>query len=225
MSEFTSGHLMLALHKEIIHNHVIAGAVVKQLDEKWVSFFTPDDHYLEYQNAPEFVYKLSKDAPVLFFCNFEDHFWGYRIFSKGQEVAYLRISYELEEEIIIERFKEKYPGRDILELYDGAYDEVAAEFLEQGGLEKAIDGLFSESHVEAFKLFDISDEQIEQLRFILNSNYYKSHENIFDLVEEFKECVGIVEMSWKSHDRVDDSNTDSAVDIIDAYVYRQLKKE
>lgn len=225
MSEFTSGHLMLASHKEIIHNLAIAGAVVKQLDEKWVGFFTPYDHYLDNQNAPDFVYKLSKDAPVLFFCNFEDHFWGYRIFSEGREVAYLRIFYEMEEEIIIESFKEKYPGRDILELYDEAYEEISAEIVEQGGLEKAIDGLFNECNVEAFQLFGISDEQLEKLRIILNSNYFKSHENIFDLVEEFKECVGIEEMSWISHDRVDESHTDSDVDIIDAYVYRRLIKE
>lgn len=105
MSEFTSGHLLLASHKESIRKHAIPGSLIKELDDKWVAYLTRNDNYLEYQEAPYYIYQLSNDAPALNFCNFSDHFWGYRIFSKGKEIAYLRISYEFSEEIIIEVLK------------------------------------------------------------------------------------------------------------------------
>jgi hypothetical protein len=138
---------------------------------------------LEYENAPSFIYELSKEAPVLYFCNFGDHFWGYRIFSAGREAAYLRFPYELEEEALIAFFKAKYPARDILELYGEDYDEIRAAFLEEGGLEHAEQELFQECHVEAFRLFEVPEERIAMLRSMLTANNELTGGQKYELVE------------------------------------------
>lgn len=196
MSEFTSGHLLLASHKEVVRKYAIPGSIIKELDEKWIAYLTSDDNYLEQLEGPDVIYQLSKEAPVLNFCNLGDHLWGYRIFNNGQEVAYLRISYEMEEEIIIKIFEERYPDKDILKLYGGYHEEISQEVLENGILEDEIEHLFDKSNASAFKLFDISDEQIEKLKSILNATYYKEHKNLYLFVEEFKDIIGIGEISW-----------------------------
>lgn len=143
--------------------------------------------------------------PVFNFCNLSDHFWGYRIFNYGQEVAYLRVSYEIFEETIIKIFEERYPDKEILELYDGdLHEEISREVVENGILDGVIEKLFDESNVSAFKLFDVSEEQIDQLKSILNPSYFREHKSIFQLVEEFKEIIGINEMSWIRHERVEE---------------------
>ncbi|MBD0381454.1 hypothetical protein [Paenibacillus sedimenti] len=204
MSEFTSGHLLLAGHKEAIRKNAVPRSLIKVLDEKWIAYLTRNDSYLEYQEAPDYIYQLSYDAPVLNFCNLSDHFWGYRIFNGGQEVAYLRISYEFLEEIIIEIFKERYPEKEILELYGDMHEEISKEVIENGIFDEAIEHLFDESNVSAFKLFDISEKQIDKLKSILNPSYFREHKKIYQLVEEFKEIIGINEMSWIRHERVEE---------------------
>ncbi|MBB3073514.1 hypothetical protein FHS14_006573 [Paenibacillus baekrokdamisoli] len=195
----------MASQKEAIRKHAVPGSLIKVLDEKWVAYLTHDDNYLEYQDAPDYIYQLSNDAPVLYFTNFSDHFWGYRIFSNGQEIAYLRISYELPGEIIHEILQERYPDKEIFELYDDdLQEEISKEVFENGILDDAIEQLFDECNVSAFKLFDITNEQIEKLRLILNPTYYREHKKLFNLVDEFKEIVGINEMSWIRHERVEE---------------------
>ncbi|WP_159888668.1 hypothetical protein [Paenibacillus puerhi] len=104
---------------------------------------------------------------MLYFCNLSDHFWGYRIFNNGQEVGYLRISYEIEEEIVIKTFEGRYPDKDILELYGELHEEISKEVRENGILEDEAKHIFDKSNVSAFKLFNISDEQIEELKSVL----------------------------------------------------------
>ncbi|WP_156889574.1 hypothetical protein [Paenibacillus harenae] len=220
MSEFTSGHLMLSAHRETISRHIRNEVITIPLNHKWAAFFTPNDQYLEYEDAPSFIYELSKDAPVLYFCNFGDHFWGYRIFSAGREEAYLRFTYELEEEALVEFYKAKYPTRDILALYGEAYDEVHAAFLEQGGLKHAKQVLFQESHVEAFRLFEVPEEQIAKLRGMLTANNDSTGDQKFDLVDQFKACIGMEEMSYLRYDQLLEQDSEPEGDIIDAYVFR-----
>ncbi|MDF2645880.1 MAG: hypothetical protein K0Q73_1685 [Paenibacillus sp.] len=205
MSEFTSGQLLLASHKEAIRKHAIPGSLLKVLDEKWVAFLTGEDNYIDFHEAPAFIYQLSIDAPVLYFCNYGDHFWGYRIFSEGKEVASLRISYEFDEELIMKIFEERYPDNDLYELFTTDYHNEINKYIEVNGLqEKAFNDLFDECNVTAFKLFNLTDEQIDNLTSILNPNYFREQDNIFNLVDEFKEIVGIDEMSWIRYERVEE---------------------
>ncbi|MNI59314.1 hypothetical protein D3C73_1144710 [compost metagenome] len=114
----------------------------------------------------------------------------------------MRISYEFPEEIIFEVFEERYPDREILDLYGELHEEISKEIIENGILDDAVEQLFNECNVLAFKLFDITDEEIDKLSSILNPIYFRDHKKIYQLVEEFKEIIGIHEMSWIRHERV-----------------------
>ncbi|MFC4777764.1 hypothetical protein ACFO9Q_13280 [Paenibacillus sp. GCM10023252] len=203
MSEFTSGHLMLAAHIGAVKKNAIPGSIIKQLDDKWIVYLTPNDNYLESEHVPEYIITLSNDAPVLYFSNFGDHFWGYRIFSEGNEIAYLRISYELEEELIIKTFEERYPEQDRFDYYDGEYQEEIIQFIEENGLfEVALNEMFAECNVMSFRLFNMTDEQVDKLSMILSSSNYREIDNVYSLVDEFKEIAGIHEMSYIRYERV-----------------------
>jgi hypothetical protein len=73
------------------------------------------------------------------------------------------------------------------------HEEISKEVIENGILDDAVEQLFDECNVSAFRLFEITDEQIDKLRSILNPTYYRNHKKLYQFVEEFKEIVGINE--------------------------------
>lgn len=205
MSEFTSGNLLLAAHQDAIRKIAVPGSILKVLDETWIAYLTSHDDFIDRGEAPSFILQLSALAPVLSFCNFADHCWGHRIFSEGKEVANLTISYEMEEELFIRIFEEKYPDKEIVELYTEYREEIENEITEHQLLEHEADRLFENCNVDAFRLFNVSAEQIAKLRSILNPDYYREIDHIFEHVEEFKDALGINEMSWIRYELIEEN--------------------
>lgn len=204
MSEFSSGSLTLMKYKEMISE--FSTIRIQDLNEDWFYFVTEDT--VGDENTPDYVYKISKRIPVIYFYNFEDHGWGYSIVSEGQEVANVHVSYWIEDNLMMKLAEERYPDADLIEfLYvDPIGQKIAEEIVEEiQGSEaytESIHEQFINRNLESFRLLEASDEQINRLRDILSGDYFMQLESKHELVEEFKEVLNIQEMSWMNADEM-----------------------
>ena len=205
MSEFTSGHILRVEDRDIVRKHAVEGSVIMQLNEHFIAYLTSDVYNQE--PVPGHILGLSQEAPVLYFYNFEDHEWGYRLIHKGAEVAKLHIAYEYEEAIISSIAIERYPEKSFRELLFGGILQKVREELEAGSLfEEKLEELFNDSRPGQFQLLGASAAQIEKLRDILNINFINHDINEgMELTDEFKQAIGIEEMSFIRHERVVES--------------------
>lgn len=205
MSEFTSGHILRAEDRDFVRKHAVEGSVIMQLNEQFIAYLTSDVY--NQQPVPEHIQRLSQEAPVLYFYNFEDHEWGYRLIHKGTVVAALHIAYDYEEAIISNVAIERYPEKSFRELLFGGVLQKVREELEAGSLfEEKLEELFNDSRPEQFQLLGASGAQIEKLREILNINFINHDINEgMELSDEFKQILGIEEMSFIRHERIVES--------------------
>ncbi|MBE7896940.1 hypothetical protein G7L40_16360 [Paenibacillus polymyxa] len=206
MSELTSGSLSLLKYKEAILKHDPVYA--EDLNDKWFVFITKDTE--ESEEIPESLFQISEKIPVLYFYNFEDHCWGYRVVYNSQEIASLHISYVLLDTSIIKLAEQRYPEEDHIEfLYvDPRGDKIRIELIEEvlrsNEYNEKIAKQFTNCNLETFRFFELDNEQIKQLEDILNNSYYTQLESEHELVEEFKELLNIEEMSWIRADRMNE---------------------
>lgn len=202
MSEFTSCNLILAEDRKFVENSLYDDSIIKSLDYKW-SIYLTKDFYMEGEAIPKHILQISERCPIFYFFNYSDHFWGYRVLHKSMEIAKFRISYEFDEELIFEYAKERYPDKDIMDLYEeGIYDELKKEINDNNLLEKELRNIFDSSNIEMFKLFKLSDLQINSLKNIISFEYFSKLDNKWNLVEEFKKVLGISEISYISYESV-----------------------
>ncbi|WP_431087663.1 hypothetical protein [Paenibacillus sp. 8b26] len=206
MSEFTSGSLSLLKYKEAILDY--DPMYMKDLNDKWFVFITKDTGVSE--EIPVSLFQISEKIPVLYFYNFEDHCWGYRVVYNSQEIASLHISYELVDTMIMKLAEERYPEEDHVEfLYiDPRGEKIRNELIEEvqrsNEYNEKIVKQFTNCNLETFRLFELDNERIKQLDNILNNNYYTQLESKHQLVEGFKELLNIQEMSWIRADRINE---------------------
>ncbi|MDG0791204.1 hypothetical protein OMP38_10225 [Cohnella ginsengisoli] len=206
MSEFTAGSLTLLSNKPTVTN--FNPTYIRDLNEKWFVFMTEDTFVNE--NLPDCVREISRGVPVLYFYNFEDHFWGYRVVHQGQEVAHAYVSYELKDTLICDLAAERYPDEDTIELLyvdtkgKNIYHQLEQEVKVTSAYQEAIFNQFASSNVDQFRLFHIDEDRIAQLKHILSVNYLNALELIHTLVDEFKSLIQIEQMSWISSDQVNE---------------------
>ncbi|WP_054939170.1 hypothetical protein [Paenibacillus ihuae] len=205
MSEFTSGHILRAEDRDIVRKYAVEGSVIMQLNEQFIAYLTSDVY--NQLPVPEHIQQLSQEAPVLYFYNFEDHEWGYRLIYRETETAKLHIAYEYEEEIISKTAMGRYPEKSFRELLFGGTLQKIREELEAGSLfEEKLEELFDDSRPEEFQLLGASGTQIEKLREILNINFINHDINEgMELSDEFKQALGIEEMSFIRHEHIVES--------------------
>ncbi|WP_219838392.1 hypothetical protein [Paenibacillus sp. R14(2021)] len=178
MSEFTYGNIIRTVDQPKLIEKLPAGTPMLKLSEKWLAFFTSEDGEFA---ASQQLKTLSAHCPILYFTNLEDHGWGFEILQGGEVVSNLQVLYELMD-------------GDIEELMD-EYGEVGASVLE---------GYMNQNpQAEAFRVFELREEQIKAIEELLAGNLSFGEED-FIAVEKFKELLGIEEMSWIRYDRTDD---------------------
>ncbi|KRE92156.1 hypothetical protein ASG89_33435 [Paenibacillus sp. Soil766] len=202
MSEFTSGNLFLNTNWEIVKQLAPSGALLKQLNKEWMLLLTKDN-YMEDYEAPEYIYNISKQAPILYFYNFEDHFWGYRLFYGGEEVADVHISLEFEEEILHEIAMERNPDKKFSQLlFSGILDGLREELKSNNTFEEEYKYIFDRSNVDKFSLFGLDEIQINSLKRLLNIENAQDIGAAFHIKDDFKKALDIEEMSWIRHERI-----------------------
>lgn len=207
MSEFTSG--CLVLNNDTSKRALINKAEVQktyQLNDNWIVFLSSDTYINE--DFPKSILEISTEIPILYFYNFEDHCWGFKIISNRNEITSFELSYEIKDNMVINLAQERFPDEDIIEfLY---IDENGGKIREE--IEREIESeywgvvreQYSSLDIEKFKLFHLSDESIETLKMIMNVEYLQKLELPHDLVDEFKKAIGFPEMSWISIDGIED---------------------
>ncbi|MNN43778.1 hypothetical protein D3C81_1580330 [compost metagenome] len=99
---------------------------------------------------------------------------------------------------------ERYPEKSFRELLFGGILKKIREELEAGSLfEEKLEELFNDSRPEEFRLLGASGAQIEKLREILNINFINHDINEgMELSDEFKQALGMEEMSFIRHERI-----------------------
>lgn len=209
MSEFTSGSLVL--NNDIYKNTLLINPRVQniyQLNDNWIVFLT-NDTYLD-NDFPKSIIEISKEIPILYFYNFEDHCWGFRIVINGEEATSFELDYELRNRMVIDLAQKRYPDKDIIEfLY---IDEEGSTLRKE--IEEEIDSNFWDSlrskyaglDIEKFKMFNFSEEIIQKLCRLMKIEYLQTLSLQHNLVDEFKNIIGIQEMSWVRADRAEKLN-------------------
>lgn len=76
---------MLAKDKEAVRKYAVKGSVMLQLNDKFVVYLSEDVYIGEI--IPESMIQLSQEIPLLYFYNFEDHHWGYRLLVQGEKAG------------------------------------------------------------------------------------------------------------------------------------------
>lgn len=88
MSEFTSGLLFLNNNLDKFDKNVKELGLNWQaegLNNKWLFILMEDEDFAPVPH--EKIIELSKQFPILFFINAEDHKWGFRIYNEGLMVS------------------------------------------------------------------------------------------------------------------------------------------
>lgn len=178
MSEFTYGNIIRIVDMPKLLGILPIGTPTIKLNQNWCAFFTSEDGEFV---ASEQLKTLSIYCPILYFTNLEDHGWGFEVFQGGECISNLQVLYELLdgnfEEMMVE------------------YDEVEAPILE---------GYMNQNpNAEAFRVFGLNDEQIKSIEELLIGHLGFDDDDEFVAVEKFKELLGIEEMNWIRHDRID----------------------
>ncbi|MBP1963261.1 hypothetical protein [Paenibacillus aceris] len=205
MSEFTSGNLVLNKFKPSVQKY--NPIFMDELNDKWSLFFTEGTEVSE--DCPHDVMGITQEAPVLYFYNFEDHGWGFSILQQGSVIATFDFSYEQEEIELMKYVQEKFPDQDHIELlYLNPDSHVFKEnmLLELQQLRSCEDRaktLLERLDVGTFSLFELGDEQLEQLRHLFELGNLLNPHNRYKLVDEFKSILGIEAMSWIRVDRLE----------------------
>ncbi|MFS1512660.1 hypothetical protein VQL36_09510 [Chengkuizengella sp. SCS-71B] len=205
MSEFTAGSLALKKSMQKVEQHSTVTSV-QEINDNWIVFITNDTSVSDI--VPESVFEISKEFPILYFFNFEDHCWGYYIILQGKIVANISFSYEEENTAVVRLAEERHPDEDIMELLyiepnaKELYNKLLFEVKDNPEYLRKIEEQLENKNVEFFKLFNIPDEVITKLEYILSAEYWNNLKNKHDLVEEFKQLLEINEMRWIRSDRV-----------------------
>jgi len=202
MSEFTAGNLTSIKYKGFIEQR--NPTFLKQLNENWLVFFTEDTAVND--EVPEDVLNATENIPILYFFNFEDHGWGYSIIFKGKVLSNFRLSYELENSLLIELIQERYPDVDPIEFLftNPEADGLKVEVRNSQRFKEEVERLFINCNLDNFELFELNTDQITRLKAIMSFVYLEGLDSNLELVDRFKEIVNLVEMSWIRSDRIDD---------------------
>jgi len=208
MSEFTIGHLIQRKHSDVLQefNPLFIG----HLNEEWTLFFMKDTGFDK--RIPAFLYDISNIIPILHFDHAEDHGWSYDIVSKGKSQAKFDYNYEMEDMALYQLALDRYPEEDPVELlytnpdFEGLRQQLLDEFQNSSAYQEYTDNLFQECHVEQFSLFEVSAEQIQQLKIIMTPEHEEQLEFMHDLVDQFKIILNLEQMSWINPERLEEDD-------------------
>lgn len=148
------------------------------------------------------ILAVSRQAPLLFFCNAEDHGWGYRLYHRGEETARFDLSYEADYYLAEAALRRAHPGQDVHDVCSGEEWEVAQTQARQSEayLTQLRNGI-ANARSEAFRAFGLTDDAIAELRSLLSEASLieaLAGDNFQEPAERFKTLLDIEEMSWLS---------------------------
>jgi hypothetical protein len=198
MSEFTEGILFLSENVSVIEPeaHIFQPFLIQQLNDKWTGLFR------EYSNIfqlKEGLKQLSNRVPLLYFQHPADHGWGYNIFTEGQEVASVYVSYELDFQMMMDIIEARYSDDPVPFWIENEEigRQIRAEVEGPEAYHQAVARQYENRNVQAFQAFGFDETTIKSLEEVITPTYFL--EKRLGQVEAFKRLIGIEEMSWMSY--------------------------
>jgi hypothetical protein len=201
MSEFNDGLLVLKSDTALVQaalTNLEHRYIFKNLNEKWsvIMLEQPDDA------ARPWVEHYSHDFPLLYFYDAEDHGWGYIIFHEGDEKASLEVGYELSYKYWRQIADILYPegANDGHGDLDIRVSHRIHRLIERSdAYRQEIKDQYTSPKLEAFDVFGVSLDEIDELREIVRPRWYRKRINGLQQVDAFKRVLGIQDMNWMSY--------------------------
>lgn len=201
MSEFTNGVLFLT--RDEAHVAPLAAEApdefrVQPLNDRWAVLLLADG-WLGNPATVQALALLSHKAPLLYFTNAEDHGWGYRLFHQGDETAFVEVSYDLQFNLAMVEFEERYPDADPFEDPENQarFDTLMEAIAQSPDYQNAVAEQYANANPEALQVLAIGDDALQELKALLSAQSAATH---WEQVEAFKRLMGFPEMSWVSFD-------------------------
>lgn len=180
MSEYTYGNLVRMKYKDICNQYVNSQTRIITLNPSWICLVMEQDKYfmndIDKRPIANNLIELSKQAPILFFAYPEDHGFGFSILHDGKTVNSFYLDYM--------GFDKPSP--------------VPSDFQSTNRTDKSIKQ--ANVNVEAFRLFECSDKQIEELANLLNIEL--RGDDLYTIPNKFKRLLDLQEMEFVSWDYV-----------------------
>jgi hypothetical protein len=206
MSEFTSGYICLASDKEKLQASLKAldskaiPYILHPVNEKYLGLFVDGLNQNTATIAGQLLIEASKQFPIMYFDNAEDHGWTYKLYVNRKIASQISLQYDLDENMVIGLLEQELEPNDGIDFYahndtDAYRQKVHASIV----YKLAIKLMYSKLNLGAFKVFGIDKQKIQQLKAILTSNSYHVFEDRKRQVDKFKEIIGIPEMGWISY--------------------------
>jgi|GEM_PF-5015355 len=178
--------------------------LIHQVNNKWSALLIEDSVLnFGYMTIRNWLENTAKIVPLLVFNYGEDHGWTYSLLVDGVIVSQVNINYEIEWYFAYSFLEAKYPhlAGDVYELFEtedipSLYENIrkSTEYVQ------AVEKMYSDHHPEQFLVFDMSDEQINQLSDEISvGKFNESFESMQQQVNKFKKILQLEEVTWMSY--------------------------
>jgi len=215
MSDFSVGYFTRNENKEKVYPYLTEDELFIQYNDEWIGKLSA----LDWEKPQPQTVALSKEMPLLYVMNAEDHGFSMKILHDEEVKFDLDISYDIRERIFDEVAHELY-GEDCWEIMMssiGTSDnkmEMANQVTEkrikdENILETAMKITFANINDDSLKIFEIfgfDEEIIQNLKQILTikNGIENSHQMIYNLLD----CLGLKQFSFVSYEYVSGGEDD-----------------
>jgi len=202
MSDFSAGVFALSKNKDKVYPFLTKKDLFIQYNDQWVGKLSDTDYEERFQ--PQTI-ALSKEVPLLYIMNAEDHGFSMKILHDGNTTFQFELPYyaeaELAHELGYELFGEEWLFEpDKLEQRSKQANEEAAKILKEQGAPAIYFASINEENLKAFHVFDFSHDTLQEICEILTvENFVQgSHKMVFALLN----CIGLTDFSFVAHSYV-----------------------
>lgn len=208
MSDFSVGFFTRDAYKEKVYPHLTEYDLLIQYNESWIGKLSDAD----WQQQPQLQnLTLSKEVPLMYVMNAEDHGFSMKIFHEEEVKFTLDISYDIYDKVFNEVAHELY-GEDCWEVMmssigtddnkmDAANERTEKRLKDENILEtettKALANINNES-LKIFGIFGFEGEVLQNLKQILTVE--NGVEDSRKMVGDLLDCLGLAPLEFVSYD-------------------------
>jgi len=206
MSDFTYANLILTKDVELTKGYLETGKYLCEFNDKWSLLLTSEDSFFDSRgdlNVKDWFYALSEKIPILYFHHPEDHGFGFSILHNRKCVSSLLIEYGYltSANTLAIKLAEELYGKD--EGFDYWHEdfgkELGKQVIETNYRDKYIHQILSNTNLDNFKLFEFSDEVIDNLKKLLIWENVANIEYLSDIAENFMSIIGIQDLRFTNY--------------------------
>jgi len=208
MSDFTFANLILTKDVKLAKRYLEKDRYLCEFNDKWSLLLTSEDNFFDIRgdlNVKDWFYALSEKIPILYFHHPEEDEFGFLILHNRKCVSSLLIQYDYltsANTLAIKFAKELYGKEEGFNYWHIDFGkELGKQVIETNYRDKYIHQILSNTNLDNFKLFEFSDEVIDNLKKLLTWENVANIEYLFDIAENFMSIIGIQDLRFTSYER------------------------